>query len=165
MAVGVSELVGDAVAEAGDDAGEQHGGDGAGRRVVVAPGVAHEPVVASSELRVDPAGPVSGHEQGRPEAGVTAFGGPASMIGYSGCIALRDQPGKRPRRSEAGETLGIAEPAEDLGGEDLTHAGDRHDDLIRIGLEIQVTDAAIQQGDLFGDLQGNRRLAGDVSSQ
>jgi hypothetical protein len=99
-AVDVSELVVGVITEAGDDPGEQHGGDGAGRRVVVAAGVAYEPLVAGGELGIDSAGPVGGLEQGGAQAGVASFGGSAGMVGEPGGAPLwgrvRRRTGRRP---------------------------------------------------------------------
>lgn len=63
LAVDVAQLVGRVVAQAGDDPGEQHGGDGAQRGGVVAAGLAHEPLVAGGQGGVDLAGVIGGEKQ------------------------------------------------------------------------------------------------------
>ena len=80
-AVDIAQLVGGVVAQAGDDPGEQHGGDGAQRRGVVAAGLAHEPLVAGGQGGVGLAGVVGGQEQRLTEAGVAVFGRAAGGVG------------------------------------------------------------------------------------
>ena len=99
-AVDVAELVGGVVAQAGDDAGEQHGGDGARRRGVVSAGVAHEPLVAGGQGGVGLAGVVGGLEQRLAQAGVALFGRAAGGVGEarrsSGGGRARRRTGRRP---------------------------------------------------------------------
>jgi len=96
-AVEVSELVGGVVAQACDDPGEQDGGDGAHRRVVVAAGGAPEPLVTHCQGGIGFSGVLGRHEQRLAQAGVALFGGAAGLVGYSGGVAARKQPRERSR--------------------------------------------------------------------
>jgi len=102
-AIDIAQLVGGVVAQAGDDPGEQHGGDGAQRRGVVAAGLAHEPLVAGGKGGVGLAGVVGGQEQRFAQAGVALFGWAAGGLGEARGTLVRNQPGEGPGRGQAGE--------------------------------------------------------------
>jgi hypothetical protein len=85
-AVDVVELVGGLVPPAGDDAGEQGGGDVAQRGVVVFSGLDHEPVVLGGQGGVEAAGLVGADEQGLAQQRVAAFGRSAVTPGDAGGV-------------------------------------------------------------------------------
>ena len=57
--------------------------------------IAHEPLVAGGELRIDLAGSVRGLEQRGSQACIPALGGPAGAVGETGAVVSGDKPGER----------------------------------------------------------------------
>jgi hypothetical protein len=77
-------------------------------------------------------------------------------------MLVRDQPGEGPGRGQAGEPVGVAEPAADLTGEDLAHPGHRQQDVVGVGVAVVVEDPLVKAGDLARELQGEAGFGGDV---
>jgi hypothetical protein len=73
---------------------------------------------------------VGGQEQRFAEAGVAVFGRAADGVGEARGALVRDQPGEGLGRGQAGEAVRVAEPAADLGGEDLADPGPRQQELV-----------------------------------
>jgi hypothetical protein len=114
----------------------------------VAAGLAHEPLVAGGQDGVGLAGVVGGQEQRLAQAGVTVFGRAASGVGEPRGVLVRDQPRERPGRGQASEPAGVPESAADLGGEDLADTGDRQQDVVGVGVAVEVEDPLIEASDL-----------------
>ena len=53
---------------------------------------------------------------------------------------MGDEPGEGPGGGQAGEPVGVAEPAADLAGEDLADTGGGEDDPVGVGLAVEVED-------------------------
>ena len=52
-----------------------------------------------------------------------------------------------------------------MAGQDVTDSGHGQDDPIGVGFGVEVTDAVVEEGDLLGDLERDRRLGGDVGGE
>ena len=91
---------------------------------------------------------VGGQEQRFAQAGVAVFGRAAGGVGEARGVLVGDQPGEGPGGGQAGEPVGVAEAAADLGGEDLAHPRHRQQELLGVGVAVVVEDSLIQAGDL-----------------
>ena len=91
---------------------------------------------------------VGGQEQRLAEAGVAVFGRAAGGVGEACGVLVGDQSGEGSGRGQAGEPVGVAEPAADLGGEDLAHPGHRQQDVVGVGVAVVVEDPLVEAGDL-----------------
>jgi hypothetical protein len=132
---------------------------------VVAAGLAHEPLVAGGEGGVGLAGVIGGQEQRFAQASVALLGRAAGSVGEPGGVLVGYQPGEGSGRGQAGEPVGVAEPAADLTSEDLPHTWHRQHDVVGVGVAVAVEDPLIEAGDLPRELQGEAGLGGDVSGQ
>jgi hypothetical protein len=163
-AVDVAEDVGLTFAHASGDAGEQGGREVADRGVVVAVG-GHQAGVFCSELGVNAAGLVGGHEQGLAQEGVARLGQASVVFGSAGLVHLGDQPGVGPDRGEVSEAVDVSEsPGDDRRGHRAKSWGG-DDDAGGVGFGVVVRDPLVEVFDLLsqgGSLVG---LNGDVGGE
>jgi hypothetical protein len=138
-AVNIAELVGLPSSPAGDDPGQERGGDVAERGVVVLACLGQEAVVFGGQGGVDAAGLAGGREQRFAQNGVAAFGRASVSAGQAGRVEDGHQAGEGSGAGEGGEPVWVAEPAQDGGGGDRGDAGCRGEDCSAAAGKVLIT--------------------------
>ena len=86
-------------------------------------------------------------------------------IVQAGGVHGRDQAGEGPGAGEGGEPVRVAEPPENRRCGDRCDAGSRGEDAARVGFTQQQRGPFVEVFDLFGQLQCQSGLDGDVFGQ
>ena len=124
--------------------------------------VGHEAVVFGGQGGVDAAGLAGGHEQCLPQDRVAAFGRSAVSTVHTGSVEGGHQAGEGSGAGEGGEPVRVAEPSENRGCGDGRNTGSRGDDSCWVGFTQQQRGPFVEVFDLFGQLQRQPGLEGDV---
>lgn len=148
-AIDVTDDVGLTGPHAGGDRSQQVGRQVTDRGVAV-PVTRHQPDVLRSELRIDKAGVVGGHEQHLAQQRVAGLGDPAVGFSDTGLVHLGHQSGVGADRGQAGEPVRVAEPAGDHRADDRPDARCCCHDPLRVSFGVEVRKSLIDVLDLGG---------------
>lgn len=127
LPVELADLIRHARLETGHDAGEKDSGHVAEGGLVMAARLAHQPLVPSSECRIDPARMLGYEVQSLPQARVARLVGPP-VLSVSPNDRSRAQNRKTIGLRQAREPPDVPEPPTDLGGKDVPDARHRQQD-------------------------------------